>query len=93
MDLGVALRHSHHLSGLPPSTSSPPLGERDRQSKRTTSHINSHTPGDHVEGISEPPSPIQVGDGEFTLNYDPSHDLTELGLVISEIGTFHYRPT
>ena len=49
--------------------------------------------GDHVEGIPEPPSPIQVEDGEFTPNYDPSPDLTELGPVISEIGTFHDRPT
>ena len=49
--------------------------------------------GDHVEGIPEPDSPIQVEDGEFTPNYDPSPDLTELGPVIFEIGTFHDRPT
>ena len=49
--------------------------------------------GDHVEGIPEPPSPIQVEDGEFTPTYDPSPDLTDLGPVISEIGTFHDRPT
>ena len=49
--------------------------------------------GDHVEGIPEPPSPIHVEDGEFTPNYDPSPNLIELGLVISEIGTFHDRPT
>ena len=49
--------------------------------------------GNHVEGIPEPPSPIQVEDGEFTPTYDPSPDLTELGLVISDIGTFHDRPT
>ena len=49
--------------------------------------------GDRVEGIPEPPSPIQVEDGEFTPNYDPSPNLTELGPIISEIGTFHDRPT
>ena len=49
--------------------------------------------GDHEEGIPEPPSPIQVEDGEFTPTYDPSPDMTELGPVIFEIGTFHDRPT
>ena len=49
--------------------------------------------GDHIEGILEPLSPIHVEDGEFTPNYDPSPNLTELGPVISEIGTFNYRPT
>ena len=49
--------------------------------------------GDHIEGIPEPPSPIHVEDGEFTPNYDPSPDLTELGPMISEIGTFHDIPT
>ena len=49
--------------------------------------------GDHIEGIIEPPSPIQVEYGEFTPNYDPSPDLTELGPVISEISTFHDGPT
>ena len=93
MDLDAALRRSHHLAGLPPSTSPLPLGERNRQSRKTTSHIDSHTMGDHVEGIPEPPSPIQVEDGEFTPNYDPSPDLTKLGHVIYEIGTFHDRPT
>ena len=67
MDSGAAPRRSHHLAGLPPSTSPPPLGERSRWSKRTHTHIDSHMMGDHVEGIPEPPSPIQVEDGEFTL--------------------------
>src|SRR5258708_3859480 len=49
--------------------------------------------GDHIEGIPEPPSPIHVEDGDFNPNYDPSTDLIELGPVISEIGTFNYRPT
>ena len=49
--------------------------------------------GDQVEGIPEPPSPIHMEDREFTPNYDPSPELTELGPVISEIGTFHDRPT
>ena len=49
--------------------------------------------GDHIEGIPEPPSPIHVEDEEFSPNYVPSPDLTELGPVISEIGTMHDRPT
>ena len=49
--------------------------------------------GDHEEGIPKPPSPIQVEYGEFTPTYDPSPDMTELGPVIFEIGTFHDRPT
>ena len=55
MESGAVSRRSHRLAGLPPSTSTPPLGERDRQSRQTTSHIDSHTMGDHVEGILEPP--------------------------------------
>ena len=51
MDSGAAPRCSRRLVGLSPSTYPPPLGERDRQSKWTTSHIDSHTMGDHVEGI------------------------------------------
>ena len=86
-------RHSHRLAGLPPSTSPPPLGERHRQSRKTTLHIDSHTMGDHIESIPKPPSPIQVEDGEFTPTYDPSPDLAKLGPVIYEIGTFHDRPT
>ena len=93
MDLGAVLRRSRHLAGLLPSTSPPPLGERNIQSRWTTSHIDSHTMGDHIEGIPEPLSPIQVEDGEFTPTYDPSPVLTEFGPVISEIGTFHDRPT
>ena len=92
MDSGLAPRHSHHLAGLPPSTSPPPLGVRNRQSRKT-SHIDSHTMGDHIEGIHEPPSSIHVEDGEFTPKYDPSPNLTELGPMISEISTFHDRPT
>ena len=93
MDSSVIPYHSCRLAGLLPSTSPPPLGERDRQSRRTTSHIETHTMGDHKEGIPEPPSPIRVDDGEFTPSYDPSPDLTELGPMISEIETFHDRPT
>ena len=92
MDLGVAPHRSCRLVGLPPSTSPPPLGTRNRQSRKTTSHIDSHTMGDHIEGIHEPPSPICVDDGEFTPTYDPSPNLAELGPMIYEIGTFHDRP-
>ena len=76
MDSGVAPRHSHPLVEILTSTYPPPFGERNRQSMRTTSHIDSHMMGDHEEGIPEPPSP------------SPSPDLTELGPVISKIGTF-----
>ena len=76
MDLGVALCHSHRLAGIPPSTSPLPLRERNRQSRQTTSHIDSHTMGDHIEGIPKSPSLIHVEDEEFTPNYDPSPDLT-----------------
>ena len=93
MDLGATPRCSLRLVGLYAYTSPPPLGKRNRQSRKTTSHIDSHTMGDHIEGIPERPSPIGVVDGEFTPNYDPSPDLTELGPVIYEIGTFHDRPT
>ena len=91
MDSSVVPCHSRRLAEVPPSTSPPPL-ERNRYSRWSTSHIDSHTMGDHIEGILEPPSPIHVEDGEFTPNYDPSPDLTELGPVISEIDTFHDRP-
>ena len=85
MDSSVVPRHSRRLAGLPPSTSPPPLGERPRQSKRTMSHIDSHTMGDRLEDIPEPPPPIRVDDGEFTPTYDPSPDLAEFGPVISKI--------
>ena len=84
MDSGAALHYYCCLAGLSPSTYPPPLGDRDRQSSWTTSHMM----GDHEEGIPEPPSPIQVEYGEFNPTYDPSPDTTELGPVISEIGTF-----
>ena len=93
MDSSVVPRHSHRLAGLPPSTSPPPLGERPRQSRQTMSYIDSHTMGDRLEDIPEPPPPIHVDDGEFTPTYDPSPDLAELGPVISEIGAMHDRPT
>ena len=86
-------RCSRRLAGLLPSISPPPLGERPRQSRRTILHIDSHTMGDHLEGILEPPSPIRVDDGEFNPTYDPSPDLDELGPVISKIGTMHDIPT
>ena len=87
MDSGAVPRHSHRLAGLPPSTYPPPLGEGPRQSRWTMSHIDSHTMGDHLEDILEPPPPIRVDNGDFTPTYDPSPDLAELGPMISEIGT------
>ena len=71
MDLGAAPHHSRRLAGIFPSTYPPPLGERHRQSRKTTSHIDSHTMGDHIEGIPKPHSPIHVEYGEFTPTYDP----------------------
>ena len=93
MDSGASPCRSRRLVGLLPSTSPPPLGERPRQSRWTISHIYSHTMGDHLEGIPKPPSPVRVDNGEFTPTYNPSLDLAELGPMISEIGTFHDRPT
>ena len=57
------------------------------------SHIDSHTMGDHLEDIPEPPPPIHVDEGEFTPTYDPSLDLAKFCPVISKIGTLHDRPT
>ena len=93
MDSGAAPCCYRRLSGIPPSTSPPPLGERPRKSRQNTLHIDSHTMGDHTEGIPKPPSPIRVENGEFTPTYDLSLDLDELGPMISKIGTFHDRPT
>ena len=93
MDSGATPRHSRRLAGLLPSTSPPPLGEIPRHSRRTMLEIDSHTMGDRLEDIPEPPPPIHVDDGEFTPTYDPSPELAELGLMISEIGTFHDRST
>ena len=58
MDSGAAPCHSHCLGGLRPSTSPPPLGERNKQFRRTTSHIDSHTMGDHEDGVPELSSPL-----------------------------------
>ena len=59
MGSGTALRHSRHLAGPPP------LGE-------TTSHIDSHTMGDHEDEIPKMSSPPhEVGDVDSTLVYDP----------------------
>ena len=65
MDLGVAPCCSRHLAGFPPSTSPPPLGERNRQFGQTTSHFDSHTMGDHEDEIPEMSSPPHEGGGIF----------------------------
>ena len=76
MDSGATLFHSCHLVGLPPSTSTPPLGERHRQSRWTNSHIDSHTIGDHEDEIPELSYPPQeVGEEDTTPMYDPSPDI------------------
>ena len=72
MDLGTTLRCSRCLAGLPPSTSPPPLGERNRQSRWTTSHIDSHTMGDYENEILELSSPPhEVGEEDPIPAYDP----------------------
>ena len=60
---------SRHLAGLSPSTYPPPLGERNRQSMQTTSHIDSHTMGDH-----ENPTPTYEPSPDIPTHsgYDPS---------------------
>ena len=69
MDSGAAPHHSHRLPGLPTFTS-PPLGERNRQSRQTTSHIDSHTMGDHENEILELSSPPhKVGEEDPTPIY------------------------
>ena len=75
MDSNVAPHCSHHLAGLLPSTSPPPLGERTRQFGWTTSHFDSHTMGDHDDEISEMSSPPhEVGEEDPTRTCDPSHE-------------------
>ena len=76
MDLGAALHHSHHLAELSPSTSPLPLGKRNRQFGRTTSHIESHTMGDTKDEITEMYSPPQeVREEDPTPVYDPSPEI------------------
>ena len=90
MDSGVAPCHSCHLAGLPPSTYPPPLGERNRRSRQTTSHIDSHMMGDHGDDTPELPSPLRdVEDEEFNPTFDPSPDLP----AHSEFGPSHERHT
>ena len=58
MDLSAAPHRSRRLAGLSPSTSPPPLGERNIWSRQTTSHIDSHIMGDREDGIPEISSPL-----------------------------------
>ena len=53
MDSLAVLFHSLHLAGLLPSTSPLPLGERNRQSGRNTSHFDPDTMGDHEDEIPD----------------------------------------
>ena len=76
MDSGAAHSHYFHLVGLLPSTYPPPLGEGSRWSRQTTSHIDSHTMGDHEDEISELPSSLHEVEEEYpTPTYDPSPDI------------------
>ena len=61
---------SHHLAGIHPSTSPPPLGERTKQSGRTHSHFDSYTMGDHEHKILEIPDfPCHVWEDEPSSTY------------------------
>ena len=74
MYLGMTPYHSHWLAILLPSMSPIPLGERTRQSRRTTSHFDSHTMGDHEDEILEMSSlPHKVGEEDPISTYDASH--------------------
>ena len=61
-----------YVGTIPPDTATistypPPLGERNRKSRWTTSHIDSHTMGDHEDEIPELSSPPQeVGEEDPT---------------------------
>ena len=89
MDSVVAPHRSHRLVGLSPSTSPPPLGERSRWSRRTHNHVDSHTMGDHEDGIPKLSSPLHVDDREFTPTFDPSPD----AVIHSEFDPAHERHT
>ena len=70
MYLGAEPCCSHHLAGLLPSTSPPPLGERTRQSMRTNSHFDSQTMGDHeIEILEIPDLPCHVWEDEPPSTY------------------------
>ena len=70
MDSDEAPCCSHHVAGLPPSTSPPPLGERTRQSRQTHSHFDSHTMGDHEPEILQIPDiPCNVWKDEPKSTY------------------------
>ena len=76
MDSAAALFRSRHLARLLLSTYPPPLGEKNRPSRRTTSHIDSHMMGYHEYEITELSSPPQdVGEEDPTPIYDPSPDI------------------
>ena len=85
MDLGATSCHYHHLVGLLPSMSPPPLGERTKQSGWTTSYFNLHTMGDHENEIPEMSSPPhEVGEENPTSTYD---------LVYEHPSRFGYDPS
>ena len=93
MDSGAEPHHFLRLAGIPPSTSPPPLGERNRWSRWTTSHIDSHTMGDHEDEIPELSSPPQdVGEEDPTPVYEPSPDIpTHSGFDLSHDIPTHSR--
>ena len=83
MDPGAAPCCSRRLVGLTASTSPPPLGERTRQSRKTHSHFDSHTMGDHEPEILEIPNlPHPVWEDEPSSTYE-----TPLGSDHSMAGT------
>ena len=85
MHSGVKLFRSHHLAGIFPSTSPPPLGERTKNSRKTLSHFDSHTMGDHEPEILEIPNlPRPVWEDEPTSTYG-----TPVGSGCHSVGPSH----
>ena len=95
MDPGAAPRHSRHLAGLFPSTYPPPLGERARQSRRTSHHFDSHrdlTMSHHgSEVLDLPPSSPSMMEVEPSSIYGTSSESGPYGVGPSQkyLSQFH----
>ena len=69
MDPSAAPRLSHHLAGLPPSTTPSPLGERTRHSKQTSHQFDSHR--DLTMSRHEPEVPEIPPSSPLATEFDP----------------------